>query len=111
MKLLLPHLILFSISLFNGCSNTENFMTINELESLINSHLSPGDSHEKIEKFLREQGFPFGYDRFRKRYYSEYPPARKKYKSGMEETVAVDIYVDDDKTFKDAVVRKLYTYF
>ena len=78
---------------------------------LINEHLNPGDSAEKIEEFLREQDWPFGYDRFNKRYYSEYTPARKKYATGMKETVSVNIYVNDDMTFKEAVVEKVYTYF
>ena len=96
--------------LLSACSNPD-VMSVKELDSLINEHLSPGDSSEKIEEFLKEQDWPVRYDRFRKRYSSEYSPARKKYATGMKETVGVDIYVNDDMTFKEAVVEKVYTYF
>ena len=111
MKSLFSHLILILTTIFYGCSNTADVMTTIELESLINSHLSSGDSHQEIEHFLKEQGFSFGYDRFTKRYYSEYLPGRKTYSNGMKEAIGIDIYVDDDKAFKEAVVEKSYTYF
>ena len=111
MKSLLHYLLVCSTTIFYGCSNTADVMTTKELESLINSHLSPGDSHQEIEYFLNERGFSFGYDRFTKRYYSEYLPGRKTYSNGMKEAIGIDIYVDDDKAFKEAVVEKSYTYF
>lgn len=86
-------------------------MTTKELETLINKNLSAGDSHEQIESFFKANGFGFDYDRFNKRYQSGYPPARNKDSLGVQEDVVIYVYVNDDKTFKKAIVEKVYTYF
>ena len=85
-------------------------MTIKELETLINDGLSPGDSSQKIESFLDSQGFSFDYDRHSKRYQVGYPGGRKTKESGVKEAIVVRIYVNDDKSFKEVEVKKVYTY-
>ena len=83
-------------------------MSVKELEMLINEHLSPGDSAEKIEAFLKEQEWPFTYDRFTKRYQTGYPEGDVENLFTIK-AIAIWLYVDESKAFLRAEVDEVYT--
>lgn len=75
---------------------------------LINEHLSPGDSAEKIEAFLKEQEWEYDYDRFTMRYQSRYPEGDVENLFTIK-AIAIWLYVDESKAFLRAEVREVYT--
>lgn len=76
---------------------------------LINEHLSPGDSSEKIEEFLKEQEWPFTYDRFAKRYQSHNPKILEERNLFTTKSISILLYVDESKAFLRAEVDEVYT--
>lgn len=94
--------------LLSACSTQSEVMNTKELETLINQNLKPGDSSEKIEAFLKEQKWPFAYDRFSSRYSTRYPEGDLD-NAFIKKGIAIWIYVDESKAFARAEVEEVYT--
>ena len=108
MKLFLLLITAWAGLFLSACSKTD-VMDVKELEMLINEHLSPGDSSEKIEAFLKEQEWPFAYNRFRKRYSTRNPKIDAERNLFTIKAVSILIYVDESKAFLRAEVEEVYT--
>ena len=84
-------------------------MDVKELEMFINENLSPGDSSEEIEAFLKEQGWPFAYNRFSKRYSTRNPKIPVEKNLFTTKSITIRLYVDESKAFLRAEVEEVYT--
>ena len=107
MKLYLLSIMAWASLFLSACSKTD-VMDVKELEMFINEHLSPGDSSEKIESFLKEQGWPYAYRRFLKRYQTGYPEGDEENLFTIK-AVSILIYVDESKAFLRAEIEEVYT--
>ena len=94
--------------LLSACQKTD-VMTVKELESFINDHLSPGDSAETIEAFLKEQEWPYNYNQFAKRYSTRNPKIDVEKTLFTTKGIAIWLYVDESKAFLRAEVEEVYT--
>lgn len=106
-KTIIAVLSLFVILIF-WFAYTDTSMTSSKVNALISAKLQIGDPPAKIESFLKKHNIRYTFDDFSKRYQciirdpSPYKP--KGYHS-----IVIYVYVDDNKSYKSAVVRDSYT--
>jgi hypothetical protein len=101
--LLLPFLAMVS------CYGKES-PSVADIEKLIQQNLKPGDPADKIETFLKQNGFPYNFDAFAHRYESSVPKSESTDAKGVKSVITINIYVNEDRTFQKAEVRTVYTY-
>lgn len=106
LKLIFILIPLFAIF---GCSDKGD-PSVAEVEALIQKNLIPGDSGEKIVELLNRRGFPYNFNEFELRYESYAPKSQATNSKGVKSVIAIDIYVNKDRSFKRAEVRKVFTY-
>ncbi|MCP4491093.1 MAG: hypothetical protein GY820_27825 [Gammaproteobacteria bacterium] len=83
--------------------NVSDGLSGEEYKNLVNDHLKPGDSKEKIVNFLESQKWNFSYDDFRKAFQISDPQD-----NGQVFRYAIYIYVDDSKSFPHVEIDKFY---
>jgi hypothetical protein len=81
-----------------------------DIEQLIQQNLKPGDPDAKIVEFLKRNGFPYNFNEFEHRYESGVPKSEETDSKGVKSVITINIYVNDNRSFKKAEVRKAYTY-
>ena len=102
--------MLLSLLAMFGCKD-KGRETVAEMQTLIHQNLKPGDSEAKIEGFLKQNRIPYDFDAFNHRFQSRVPSSEKTNWIGIESVVMIHIYVNEDRTFKNADVRMVYTWF
>jgi len=83
-------------------------MKLTRLRSDIEQSLTVGDSYEKIERFLSERGLLYSFDYHSSRFQARFDPNADTYDPDLS-NVGVYIYVDTDRRFVKAEVRRIYT--
>ena len=108
MKLKLIFMLIPIFAIF-GC-NDKGDPSVAEVEKLIQQNLKPGDPDAKVVDLLNRSGFPYNFNEFELRYESYMPKSQTTDFNGMESVIGIDIYVNKDRSFKRAEVRKVFTY-
>ena len=103
-------LILILLLAMFGCKDKDR-EAVAEVDRLIHQNLKPGDPSLKIEAFFKQRNFSYSFDNFNHRYQGGLPSSEKTDKKGVESVIAIYIYVNEDRSFKEAEVRMVYTYF
>lgn len=92
-----------------GCGNSGSY-SVRNVERLIEQNLKPGDPDRQIVEFFKRNGFPYSFNNFERRYQSYVPKSEQIDSRGVKSVITIDIYVNEDRSFKRVEVRKAYTY-
>jgi hypothetical protein len=104
-----PLVVLIPLFAICGC-NHKGVPSVAEVEHLIQHNLKPGDPDAKVIALLNQSDFPYSFNEFELRYESHVPKSRATDFKGMKSVIGIDIYVNEDRSFKRAEVRKVFTY-
>jgi hypothetical protein len=91
-----------------GCTTEDQQMSESDVQALIARSLGPGDSEDEIVSFFETHDLEFDFDPNQRRYQSHWPSETED--SGVKSGIAIWIYVNEDGSFKEAVVEKVFTY-
>jgi hypothetical protein len=105
MKLALGFLALIT-AIPVGCFDSDEVLRA-RVENELRANLAVGDSAEKVERVLKEEGLPFDFDRFNHRYQAGFVPKEKRM---IERFVGIYVYVDQSKRITRIEVTNSYTF-
>ena len=105
-------IIVMAIGLVTTSCKKEDLsaMSDSELKHFVESHINKGDSREKIELFLKAQGWPYSYNQFESRYEVRYEQGRVD-KWYMKSAVGPRLYLDNDGRLMRVEIVRLATGF
>jgi len=83
---------------------------VSDVERMIQQNLKPNDPDAKIVEFLTQSSFPYNFNEFEHRYESYVPKSQNTDSKGMGSVIGIDIYVNEDRSFKKVMVETVYTY-
>jgi hypothetical protein len=81
-----------------------------DIEQQIERNLKYGDSDAKILAFFQQNGLPYNFNKYERRYESGLPKSEDVDSKGVKSVVIINIYVNDNGSFKSAEIKKIYTY-